>query len=116
MHPIWFVLSVSRLSIGMAKVIRIKFSGNLLSELEVHSRFFVEDRDRYADDDKVVLVDSTKVEFMMDSDTRQIRDLPRAINVIISSVKQNETMFFTDEVRRARMARDLIAKPGYASN
>ena len=104
---------------------------NLLSEFEVRSRFFLEDR--YADDNKIgnpvskiVHVGSTEVEFKLDSGTRQYvvdwREFhklfsfsPKSVNVVISSVKQNEAMFSKDDVRRARMARELIVKSGYAS-
>ena len=106
---------------------------NLLSEFEVRSRFRVEDR--YADKisvgnptSKVVHVGGTQVEFMLDSNTRQyVADWrqysrlftyspqPHSVNVVISSVKQNEAMFTKDEVRRAKLARELIAKSGYAS-
>ena len=106
---------------------------NLLSEFEVRSRFHIEDR--YEDDtvianpiSKVVFVGNTEIEFKLDTVTRQYvvdwrpyhdrftySPKPHSVNVVISSVKQNEAMFSKDEVRRAKLARDLIAKSGYAS-
>ena len=106
---------------------------NLLSEFEVRSRFVIEDRFASESDvanptSKVVHVGKVEVEFKLDSNTRQYiadwrdyKDLftysprPHSVNVVVSSVKQNEAMFSKDDVRRAQLARDFIAKTGYAS-
>ena len=106
---------------------------NLLSEFEVRSRFLVEDRYAAESDvanpvSKVVHVGKVEVEFKLDSNTRQYvvdwrkyKDLftyspkPHSVGVIVSSVKQDEAMFSKEDVRRARVARDFIAKTGYAS-
>ena len=110
---------------------------NLLSEFEVRARFCIEDRyDGSGPDDgvmcnpssRVVHVGAVEIEFKLDVDNRQyVVDWRRykhlftyspkihGVNVVINSVRQNEAMHSKDEVRRAKLARDFIARTGYAS-
>ena len=106
---------------------------NLLSEFCVRASFRIVDK--YADDkrtgnpiSKVIIVGTFQIEFKLDTDTRQyvadwrlftnkfdFSPKRHSVNVVISSVKQNEARFSKDEVRRAKLAQEFIAYTGYAS-
>jgi hypothetical protein len=106
---------------------------NLLSEFCVRASFRVVDK--YADGkvagnptSKIVFVGKVEIEFKLDVDTRQyvtdwrlfknkfsFSPKQHSINVVISSVRQNEARFSKDEVRRAKLAQEFIAYTGYAS-
>ena len=110
---------------------------NLLSEFEVRARFVIEERwdgPGPADgvirnpDWKVVHIGAVEVCFKLVEETRQyVVDWRQyqnnffyspkgaSANVVINSVRQNEAMYSKEEVRRAKLARDFIARTDYAS-